>query len=199
MSNPFRKEHLPVFPLNTVVFIGSTLQLQIFEQRYLNMIKTCMKNQHGFITTLIRHGHEVNDIPEIYDLGTYVDIIDWNMLDNNLLSITVKGQQRARIHNTRTHHDNLISADLEYLDNLKKHKEDILDEELLALLKALSEHPFVSAKYPDMDFSSTVEIAYKLCELLPSSNTDKQQLLEAEHTQSLADHLKTIVAQLENP
>lgn len=198
MNTSTGEKHLPVFPLNTVVFINGVLQLQIFEQRYLNMIKSCMKNQHGFVTALIRHGKEVNDTPEFYPLGTYVDIIDWNTLDNNLLGITIQGRQRVQINNTQVHDDNLITADVDYLDNLKAHETDIIDEDLLALLEALHKHPFIADKYPDIDYSSIIEIAYKLCELLPTSNTDKQKLLEADQTHALVDQLKTIVAQLEN-
>lgn len=198
MSNHAKIKHLPVFPLNTVVFVNGTLQLQIFEQRYLNMIKSCMKNQHGFVTALIRHGKEVNDTPEIYHTGTYVDIIDWDTLENNLLGITVKGQQRVHINNIQIHDDNLISADVDYLQNLIMEEGDIIDEELLSLLEALHKHPFIADKYPDIDYSSSIEIAYKLCELLPISNSDKQMLLEAEQNRALVDQLKTLVARLEN-
>jgi len=198
LNKPFEKNHLPLFPLNTVIFVNGILQLQIFEQRYLNMIKTCMRNQHGFIAVLIRHGNEVNDIPEIYSTGTYVEIIDWDSLDNNLLSISIKGRQRVHINHTEIHDDKLISADINYLDNLKAEATDLIDEDLVNLLQALHKHPFVSAKYPDIDYTLLLDITYKLCELLPSSNTEKQMLLESSQTSTLLEQLKTIVNRLEN-
>ena len=39
---------LPLFPLNTVLFPGCILDLQIFEARYLDMISSCMKQGGGF-------------------------------------------------------------------------------------------------------------------------------------------------------
>ena len=39
---------LPLFPLNTVLFPGCILDLQIFEARYLDMIGRCMKQGGGF-------------------------------------------------------------------------------------------------------------------------------------------------------
>lgn len=198
MNKPFGNQHLPLFPLNTVIFVNGILQLQIFEQRYLNLVKSCMKNQHGFIAVLIRNGNEVNDIPETYSVGTYVEIVDWDSLENNLLSISIQGRQRVHIKKTHIHDNNLISAEIDYIDNLKSPETDIIDEDLLALLQTLHKHPFVSAKYPDIDYTSAFEIAYKLCELLPSTNNEKQMLLEANQTRVLLDLLKTSVNRLEN-
>ena len=198
MKSQFGDNHFPLFPLNSVVFIDGTLELQIFEQRYLHMIKTCMQNQHGFISALIRNGREVNDTAETFAVGTYVEIIDWNTLDNNLLGITVQGRQRALINKTHIHDNNLISANFTYLDNLEAKEGDTVDDDLLSLLHSLQKHPFVANKYPDIDDSSLTNAAYKLCELLPTSNKEKQQLLEATQTHSLIEQLKLIISRLEN-
>lgn len=190
--------HFPLFPLNTVVFIDGILQLQIFEQRYLNLVKTCMKNQHGFVTVLIRDGKEVDDIPEIYSIGTYVEIIDWEALSHNLLGISIQGKQRVKILDKKVHDDKLISADVDYINNLQLQASDIIDDDMLVLLQALHQHPFVSAKYPDIRNLSKLEIAYKLAELLPSSNTEKQNLLESDQNRLLFDQLKSLINRLEN-
>ena len=163
----------------------------------MNLVKICMQNQHGFITALISNGKEVDDTPETYAIGTYVEIIDWNTLDNNLLGITIQGRQRVHINKTHVHDDNLISAEFNYLDNLETQDTDVIDEDLLSLLQALKKHPFVAAKYPDINETSVIDVAYKLCELLPVSNNEKQKLLEAEQTCVLLNQLKTIVAKLE--
>ena len=198
MKQQFGNNHLPLFPLNSVVFIDSTLELQIFEQRYLQMIKNCMQNQHGFIIALIRKGKEVNDAAETFETGTYVEIIDWNTLNNNLLGITIQGRQRVIINKTHIHDDNLISAEFTYLNNLEEQEFDTVDKDLLSLLHNLQKHPFVANKYPDINEHSLINVAYKLCELLPTSNTEKQQLLEAEQTHHLIEQLKSIIAKLEN-
>ena len=157
-----------------------------------------MQNQHGFISALIRNGGEVNDTAETFAVGTYVEIIDWNTHDNNLLVSTVQGRQRALINKTHIHDDNLISAEFTYLDNLEAKEGDTVDDDLLSLLHSLQKHPFVANKYPDIDDSSLTNAAYKLCELLPTSNKEKQQLLEATQTHSLIEQLKLIISRLEN-
>lgn len=198
MKHSFTKNHLPVFPLNTVVFVGGILHLQIFEQRYLNLVKTCMKNQHGFVSVLIHHGKEVDDIPKTYSIGTYVEIIDWDKLENNMLSIIIQGQQRVSINSRSVHDDNLISADITYINNLTTHAPDVIDVDLLDILHALQKHPFVSNKYPEIDENSLADIAYKLGELLPFSNLEKQNLLEANQLRLLLDQLKATITRLES-
>ena len=40
--------NLPLFPLDTVLFPGCMLDLQLFEPRYLDMVSACLKAGHGF-------------------------------------------------------------------------------------------------------------------------------------------------------
>ena len=157
-----------------------------------------MKNQHGFIAVLIRDGNEVADTPETYSTGTYVEIIDWDALDNNLLSISIQGRQRVHINKTHINDKNLLSADFSFLDNLKAQDTDTIDEDLINLLQTLQQHAFVAAKYPDIDYHSLLDVIYKLCELLPSSNLEKQLFLETGQTSTLLDLLKTNITKLEN-
>ena len=157
-----------------------------------------MKNQHGFIAVLIRDGNEVADTPETYSTGTYVEIIDWDALDNNLLGISIQGQQRVHINKTYVNDKNLLSADFSYLDNLKAQETDTIDEDLIILLQTLHKHPFVAAKYPEINYHSLLDVIYKLCELLPSSNLEKQMFLETEQTNALLDLMKTNITRLEN-
>ena len=71
-------QQTPLFPLNTVLFPGTRLSLRIFEQRYLEMIKNCLKNQQDFVVVLISKGREIGVVPEIFSVGTCARIIDWN-------------------------------------------------------------------------------------------------------------------------
>ena len=59
------EEHF-IFPLGTVLFPGAALPLKIFEQRYLEMTKTCLRDNRPFGVCLIREGREVGDpaLPE---------------------------------------------------------------------------------------------------------------------------------------
>ena len=50
---------LPLFPLNTVLFPGCTLDLQLFEPRYLDMLTRCLKQGSGFGVVGLLAGQEV--------------------------------------------------------------------------------------------------------------------------------------------
>ena len=50
---------IPIFPLGTVLFPDGMLPLRIFEQRYLEMTKVCIRDNAPFGVCLIREGAEV--------------------------------------------------------------------------------------------------------------------------------------------
>ncbi|MEX2364989.1 MAG: LON peptidase substrate-binding domain-containing protein, partial [Pseudohongiellaceae bacterium] len=50
---------IPLFPLNSILFPRGRISLQIFESRYLDMIRKCMKEQSGFGIVLINSCSEV--------------------------------------------------------------------------------------------------------------------------------------------
>ena len=180
-----------LFPLDTVLFPGSILPLQIFEQRYLNLIKDCMKQQTGFVTVLISEGKEVGATPQIYCTGCYVEIIDWESLENGLLGISVQAKYRAHLSNSSVRDDGLLLAEVSAI-------ESTLDENpalpkafkpLSDTLEQLLNHPFAERYKNKVDFNNTADICYRLGELLPISNKQKQQLLETKTTEQMLDQL----------
>ena len=180
-----------LFPLNTVLFPGSTLPLQIFEQRYLNLIKDCMKQQTGFVTVLISDGKEVGATPQIYCTGCYVEIIDWEALENGLLGISVQAKYRAHLSNSSVRDDGLLLAEV---SPVKSNLDDnpVLPETFKPLsdtLEQLLNHPFARHYRNKVDFNNTADICYRLGELLPISNKQKQLLLETETTEQMLDQL----------
>jgi Lon protease-like protein len=88
---------LPLFPLNTVLFPGMTLPLQIFEPRYLQMIDECAKKGPSFGVVYIKQGVEVGGPATPHEIGTVARIIDMEKKANNLLHITTVGEERFRV------------------------------------------------------------------------------------------------------
>ena len=54
-------KEIPLFPLPLVLFPGGRLPLQIFEVRYLDMVKSCMRENSGFGVVMLETGGEVFD------------------------------------------------------------------------------------------------------------------------------------------
>lgn len=188
------------FPLNTVLFPGGILPLQIFEQRYLNMVKSCMKKELGFVVVLISSGNEVNDAPELHRIGTYVNIIDWESLTNGLLGITIQGIRRVQLQTTTAKDDGLLVGQISELGNCDDHATILGDEhdDLIKTLRQLSKHPFVAQRYPDIDYSSASTVCNLLSELLPIPNIVKQELLETLNIDHHIEKLHAIIGELAN-
>ena len=91
-----KKNNLPVFPLGLVALPGTIQHLQIFEPRYVNMVKECMEKDQGFVIVFQKQALK-NDDYEISKKGSYVEIIDFNNLPNGLLGITVKSINKVSI------------------------------------------------------------------------------------------------------
>ena len=87
---------IALFPLNIVLFPDGPLPLRIFETRYVDMVRRCLREDHGFGVVLIREGNEVGPA-ETYDVGTIAKITDFNQLPDGLLGLSCVGQQRFRI------------------------------------------------------------------------------------------------------
>lgn len=180
-----------LFPLNTVLFPGSILPLQIFEQRYLKLITDCMKHQTGFIVVLISEGKEVGATPQIYRTGCYVEIIDWESLNNGLLGITIQARYRVLLSNSSVRDDGLLLADASPLHSTLDDNAILPDtfKPLSDTLKQLLQHPFADRYRGKVDFDNSADICYRLGELLPISNKEKQLLLETETTEQMLDQL----------
>ncbi|MCK9800650.1 LON peptidase substrate-binding domain-containing protein [Pseudomonas sp. MAFF 302030] len=189
---------LALFPLNTVLFPDCILDLQIFEARYLDMIGRCMKQGDGFGVVCILEGQEVGLAPEGHALiGCEARITDFHQQGNGLLGIRVKGGRRFRVLSSEVQKDQLILAQVQWLDEVPERA--LLDEDadLIALLKALAEHPMVEALNMGGEASGQQSLANQLAYLLPFSELDKIDLLQLDDPQQRLDAIQALLDQLQ--
>ena len=96
------KREIPLFPLRIVMFPRGRFDLQIFEKRYIDLIRDCLRTDSGFGICLLKTGEETfqeNSEQKIYSAGTYSRIVDWDQLENGLLGITVEGAEKFFVSN----------------------------------------------------------------------------------------------------
>ena len=67
---------IPIFPLKSIILPGGQFPLRIFERRYLDMTRDCLKNNNGFIIALTKRDSDY--ISSVYDYASYVEIVDWS-------------------------------------------------------------------------------------------------------------------------
>ncbi|VVN83175.1 hypothetical protein PS718_01275 [Pseudomonas fluorescens] len=189
---------LALFPLNTVLFPGCNLDLQIFEARYLDMIGRCMKQGGGFGVVCILEGHEVGVAPAGYALvGCEARITDFQQQDNGLLGIRVQGGRRFHVLRTEVQRDQLILADVEWLDDEPEQPLQDEDADLVALLKALAEHPMVEALNMGTEAVGQQSLANQLAYLLPFAEEDKIDLLQLDNPQQRLDAIQALLDELQ--
>src|SRR5918995_6119962 len=97
---PQSDREIHIFPLNTVLFPGGLLPLKIFEQRYIEMTKACLRDNRPFGVCLIREGREVGDpaVPET--IGCLATIEKWDMPQLGLFQLVARGSERFRLLDT---------------------------------------------------------------------------------------------------
>ena len=175
-----KKNNLPVFPLGLVALPGTIQNLQIFEPRYIRMVKECMAKDHGFVI-VFQNGTNKNGNYEISKKGCYVEIIDFNNLPNGLLGITVKSINKVAIKDLTQLEDGLHVAQINPLIDPEVDDQALLAEfpEITNILNQLIKHPRILEMPLDVDFNSADSVAYHLAGLIPISWSRKQSLLEA--------------------
>lgn len=189
-------DSLPIFALGTTLFPGGLLSLRIFEPRYLDMIKRCMAQGTPFGVCLIADGRETGTAPKVHTVGTLARITDFDLLDDGLLGITAKGEERFSITSTRVASDQLLSATtLAYTAEADVPVPDEF-EHLAGVAQALLEHLKYDELLAEDRFERAAWVGHRLAESLPIDTTQRQSMLEmTDPVQRLAE-LAAVVAAL---
>lgn len=170
---------IPLFPLNTVLYPFGPLPLRVFEPRYLDMVSHSMKTDTPIGIILIKNGDEVGPAPEVYDIGTITEVTYWHKRPDGLLGITLTGTQRFRVNDVRVNDNQLMTAEVELIDNLESVAIDDESKYLVPILEKILDQldpPFKTIK---RHLDNAEWVSARLIELLPTDMESKQALLES--------------------
>ena len=185
---------LPLFPLQSVLFPGGRLPLRIFETRYMDMAKTCLRDGTPFGVCLIREGGEVGEpaVPEA--VGCLARLAEWDMPQLGLLHVIALGERRFRIRERRIQPDGLARAQVVLLqaetDVLLDPSADLCARVLRRAIESASE-PIVE---PPLRYDSAAWVSARLAELLPLSNETRQALLELDDAGERVGRLRRLIS-----
>ncbi len=170
-------ESIPLFPLNIVLFPGGPLPLRIFETRYVDMVRRCMREDHGFGVVLIKSGGETGPA-QTYEVGTLAKIVDFNQLPDGLLGLSCVGTRRYRILERQVAKDGLNIGTVEWLGPEPTLAVPERHKRLAGLLEAVL--PQLGEVYTDiqMHLDDAAWVGHRLAEILPIPMQDKQACLE---------------------
>jgi Lon protease-like protein len=167
---------LPLFPLNTVLFPGGRLPLKVFEQRYVEMTKACLRDGTPFGVCMIRDGKEVGAPAVPADIGCTARIEEWDLPHPNLFELLACGERRFRVLRTEVAALGLLVCEAEYLEpEPAGEAPDALCRRVMAdVVDRIGAERFPG----EIELDDAEWIGWRLGELLPLSNELRQELLE---------------------
>ena len=189
-------KNAPIFPLRSIVLPGGLFPLRIFERRYLDMVTTCIKNNEGFCISLVKKEEPDLYVKDVFEYGSWVEITDWNKLQDGLLGITVEGKNIVKISNTSLDKENLLRGTIKKLD---LEKEYLIPQKYLVLSK------FYKKIYPNLKnfinfkeerFADASWIGYRLTELLPIELELKADLISTTDAIERLEKINQIMTKL---
>jgi Lon protease-like protein len=187
-----REEHF-IFPLGTVLFPGGTLPLKIFEQRYIEMTKICLRDNRPFGVCLIREGREVGDpaVPE--RVGCLASIERWDMPQLGLFQLIARGGERFRLLDTAVDKTGLMSGSISRIDAASSSVAEV-DPACRDVLKVIIEHLGEANFTAPILLDDPTWVSYRLAELLPIDVRLKQELLEIDDAATRSRRLREVLA-----
>jgi Lon protease-like protein len=181
---------LGLFPLHSVLLPGAMLSLRVFERRYLDLVSECTRDSRGFGVCLILIGDEsgVPATPAKY--GTQARIEDFTTGSDGLLHLRIRGGRRFRVDTTHVRDNGLLLADVDWCEY------DVDDElrpehaTLGIVLQQIAEQVGGElAKAPPARFDEAAWVGWRLAELLPLQESQRQALLQIEDPHARLDKL----------
>ena len=173
---------LPLFPLRTVLFPGGLLPLKIFEQRYIEMTKSCLRDERPFGVCMITEGNEVaqpdGTTPQFASVGTLARIINFDMPQLGILHVQTQGITRFEVRKSTVDATGLSIGEVTTIADEPSHP---LPDTYAPLARILG---VIAAKLGPENFPAVTAyddaswVGYRLAELLPLPLSIKQRMLE---------------------
>ena len=177
-----------------MLFPGGPLPLRIFETRYTDMVRRCMREQQPFGVVLIQEGDEAGEVATTATVGCTARIADFHTLHGRVVRHHVRrasassacsacgapamgstwarlrGCRRSPCCRCRREYARLAAAVRRALEELAEHYEHV-----------------------ERKFDDAAWVGARLAELLPIELADKQALLELDDPIERLDALLTVV------
>jgi len=170
---------VPLFPLNTVLFPGGEVGLRVFEPRYLDMVRDCTRANSPFGVCLILSGTEVGEPATPAAIGTLAHIVDFSTTPDGLLGIRAQGSRRFRLARSRVRDSGLAHGEVELWPDEASIEVPVEFHLLATILERLLEKiGGAHANAPRANFDDASWVGFRLAELLPLENRERQMLLQ---------------------
>ena len=193
-----KEENLPsniaIFPLsNAIFFPGTILPLNIFENRYLQLVGDCMKEKRMF--GMVQPKNKTGIEPEVYKIGCLGKIVSFNETEDKRFIISLSGIIRFKIKNEIKKEKLYRSFEVDYsefLNDLEEEKNQMINFDKKDLFRKIKLF-FQKINYP-IDYNELIklnlhQLVNTVSMIAPFSVEEKQKLIE---TIKIEDKLKIL-------
>ena len=199
-----KKEELPqilsIFPLsNFIIFPKTTVPLNIFEPRYIDMINDSMGSNKLIGMIQPKNSKETNTTPQLYDIGCMGKITSFKENQNGQFLIELQGIIRFQIINEIKSEKKYRECEIEFknfYDDLNSQNENIQFSDLKLIfkdLKTLFEKRGFIINWKGLEKQSLNETINALAMASPFTLEEKQILLEAKNLELRKNRISQIL------
>ena len=191
---PVPTDALPLFPLQAVLLPGASLGLRVFERRYLDLVRDCTRTGGSFGICLILEGEEVGAAAVPAAFGTEAVIEDFGATDGGLLTLQVRGARRFHVERVRVRDNGLQVADVQWRPD--DAVEPLRPEHglLSTVLERVLDH--VGGEHARAErarFDDAAWVGWRLAELLPLHDAQRQELLQLDDPHERLDRILALM------
>ena len=180
-----KKEELPhkiaIFPLSNAVFFPKTmLPLNIFEDRYLQLVSDCMKEKKVF--GMIQPKITSNKKPDVYSVGCLGEIVSFNETEDKRIIITLSGVTRFKIKEELNTKKLYREFNVDYSDFTGDLDNKIIktksDDDLLKRINIFFTKINYSVELDQLKKLNFDQLLSTVCMISPFTSEEKQRLIE---------------------
>ena len=187
---------LPVFPLQGALLLpGGVLPLNIFEPRYIQMVKDTLATNHRLIVMTLPLPEKSNG-SEIYKLACAGKLISFEETLDGRFLISLSGIMRCRLLDTLEEKGGYrrMKVDFtDYLDDMRPNDIKIERNGFFKTLRSYFDMKGLSADWKAIEKCEDEKLITTLAMLCPFSDAEKQTLMEANSLNERAKLMKVIL------
>ena len=174
---------IPIFPLSNAIFFPKTiLPLNIFEDRYIQLVNDCMKENRMF--GMVQPKSKTDMLPEVYDIGCLGKIISFNETIDKRFIISLSGIIRFRIKKELAKEKPYRNFEVDYsefLTDLEEKEDQIMNydkKNLLNKIKIFFRKINYPIDYNELEKLNLNQLVSTVTMISPFSVEEKQKLIE---------------------
>ena len=190
---------IPIFPLSSAIFFPKTiLPLNIFEERYIQLVNDSMKENRMF--GMVQPKTQKGFAPEVYKIGCLGKIVSFNETEDKRFIISLSGIIRFKIKNEIKKEKLYRNFEVDYsefLNDLEEEKNQIINfdkKDLLEKIKLFFQKINYPIDYNELTKLDLDQLVSTVSMIAPFSIEEKQKLIETVNTKEKIKTLEEIIS-----